>query len=84
MQDSNATARSIGYANNATEQETEVLEAFTHLANAATEDRNIIAKLTDQNWQLQQEVRSLQNKLVEVLETLAKVTSNTNSGGTNK
>ena len=38
----------------------------------------------DQNGQLQQEVRRLQNKLVEVLETLAKVTSTTNSRGTSK
>ena len=84
LQESNATAGSTGYANNVTEKETEVLEAMTHLANAATEDRNIIAKLTEQNGQLQQEVRNLQSKLVEVLEALAKVTPTANLGGGNK
>ena len=49
----------------------EALEAIAHIANAATEDRNTISKLTDLKPNLQSENSDLQSKLVAALEKLA-------------
>jgi len=70
LQESRATARTTGYANNAT-QEVEALEAITQLANATTADRSTIASLTQQVQRLQEENSNLQAKLVAALEKLA-------------
>ena len=85
LQESLTIAASVGYANNVSDKESEALMAITHLANASTEDKNTIAKLTKMNTEFQQEVRMLQAKLVKVLETLANVKKDAVSeGGTKK
>ena len=48
LQERSGTARSAGCANNV-QQDTECLEAITNLANAATEDRSVIATLANLN-----------------------------------
>jgi len=53
LQESSTTAASAGYANNVSDKESEALMAITHLANASTEDKNTIAKLTEMNAELQ-------------------------------
>ena len=70
LQESRATSRSTGYANNVTQDST-ALEALTQLANAATADRTAMATLTAQVQHLQEENSKLQTKLVVVLEKLA-------------
>ena len=46
MQESIATARLTGYANNIKEKETEVLEAMIYWVNTSIEDRNNVSKCT--------------------------------------
>ena len=84
LQESTATTRLTSYANNIIEKETEVLEGMIHLVKASTEDRNTIAKLTEQNNLLQQEVRHLQSKLAEILKHLAKITNDSNDNAEKK
>ena len=74
LQESQATARSTGYAgyaNAVTAQDNEAIEAITQLANATTADRTTIVTLTQQVKELQDQNKKLNDKLVETLEKLS-------------
>ena len=86
LQESQATARSTGYAGyaNAVTQETEALEALAQLANATTVDCATITTLTQQVKELQDENKKLNAKLVETLEKLSQMCGTTPTAQTPK